>query len=228
MGVRPPARDLSTGRAVDRLVNFSDAVVAVAITLMVLPLASVDGPAPGETILTVIGAHWPQLVTFLFTFYVVAIMWAAHNRILNVIRGYDPTVFWLNTTWLAAIVLLPWMTALRDSSSASSSGADCVYWWLLALISALGGIIASHIRRHPELAGEDAPKVHRDLATRMRGPAFTGLFLLIGIASLFSPFLSDWMPLLIIPLSIWLRPARQDAPDESVEGGHSAPDHKEA
>jgi len=224
MGVRPPARDLSTGRAVDRLINFSDAVVAVAITLMVLPLANVDGPAAGETILTVMRAHWPQLVTFLFTFYVVAIMWAAHNRILNVIRGYDPAIFWLNTSWLAAIVLLPWLTALRDSPSAASSGADCAYWWLLALISALGGMIGGHIRRHPELAGEDAPKVHTDLATRLRSPAFTVLFLLIGVASLFSSFLSDWLPLLIIPLSIWLRPARQDA---SGEQGTS-PEHKEA
>jgi uncharacterized membrane protein len=209
------ARYLSTGRAVDRLINFSDAVVAVAITLMVLPLASVEGPAAGESILTVIAAHWPQLVTFLFTFYVVAVMWAAHNRILNVIRGYDSTIFWLNASWLAAIVLLPWMTAMRDSASPQASGADCVYWWLLALISAIGGLMGGHIRRHPYLAGEDATAVHRDFGSRMRGPAFTVLFLIIGVASLFSGFLSDWMPLLIIPLSIWLRPAREDAPEAS-------------
>ena len=211
MAARATSRSVSTGRAVDRLINFSDAVVAVAITLMVLPLASVDGPAPGESIFAVIGAHWPQLVTFLFTFAVVAIMWAAHNRILNVIRGYDQAIFWLNTTWLAAIVLLPWMTAMRDSSASAASGADCAYWWLLALISALGGLMGEHIRRHPELAGADAPRIQRDTASRMRGPAFTALFLLIGVASLFSGFLSDWMPLLIIPLSIWLRPAREDA-----------------
>jgi len=49
----------------------------------------------------------------------------------------------------------------------------------------------------------------------MRGPAFTLLFVLIGIASLFSDFLGSWLPLLIIPLSIWMRPAREDA---SVHG----------
>jgi uncharacterized membrane protein len=219
---------LSTGRAVDRLINFSDAVVAVAITLMVLPLASVDGPQQGETMLTVLHAHWPQLVTFLFTFYVVAIMWATHNRILNVIRGYDATIFWLNASWLAAIVLLPWLTAMRDSSGAAASGADLAYWWLLALISALGGLIGGHIRRHPELAGTDASQVRRDFATRMRGPAFTALFLLIGIASLFSGFLSDWMPLLIIPLSIWLRPARQDAVVQDEEWPPASPSVEES
>ena len=36
---------------------------------------------------------------------------------------------------------------------------------------------------------------------------------MIGIVSLFSSCLSDWMPLVIIPLSIWLRPAREDASD---------------
>jgi uncharacterized membrane protein len=211
MAGRANASSISTGRAVDRLINFSDAVVAVAITLMVLPLADVEGPKTGETILTVLSAHWVQLVTFLFTFYVVSIMWAAHNRILNVIRGFDPTIFWLNTTWLAGIVLLPWLTAMRDSEGSGASGADLVYWFLLAFISAIGGLMGGHIRRHPELAGEDAAKVHQDFGSRFRGPAFTILFIVIGLTSLTASFISDWMPLLIIPLSIWLRPAREDA-----------------
>ncbi len=212
---RSAGGSVSTGRAVDRLINFSDAVVAVAITLMVLPLASVDGPTGDQTILTVIGDHWPQLVTFLFTFYVVAIMWAAHNRILNGISGYDPAIFWLNTTWLAAIVLLPWLTAMRDSGAGGAGGAACAYWLLLALISALGGVMGRHIRRHPELVSGETSRIATDWATRMRGPAFTLLFVLIGIASLFSDFLGSWLPLLIIPLSIWMRPAREDA---SVHG----------
>jgi len=127
MAGRPATPSISTGRAVDRLINFSDAVVAVAITLMVLPLTDIAGPEGDQTILTIMNDHWPQLVTFLFTFYVVAIMWTAHNRILNVISGYDASIFWLNTTWLAAIVLLPWLTAMRDSGSGSVGGAVFAY-----------------------------------------------------------------------------------------------------
>ena len=62
-----------------------------------------------------------QISTFLFTFYVVAIMWLAHNRILNEMRAYDPFIFWINTTWLAAIVLLPWISALYGESDNRAS-----------------------------------------------------------------------------------------------------------
>jgi uncharacterized membrane protein len=208
-------RGLSTGRAVDRLINFSDAVVAVAITLMALPLVDIGGPGQGETILTVFGHHWPQLVTFLFTFFVVAIMWSAHNRILNGIRAYDPPIFWINTSWLAGIVLLPWFTAMRDSTDASSSGAACAYWVLLAIVSALGSVMAWHIRRHRELLDPHEVAPDSGARVRLRGVAFAGLFLLIGIVSLWSADVASWLPIAIIPLSIWLRPAREDAPTVS-------------
>jgi len=207
----------STGRAVDRLINFSDAVVAVAITLMALPLVDIGGPAAGQTVLAVWGEHWPQLVTFLFTFFVVAIMWSAHNRILNGIRAYDPPIFWINTSWLAGIVLLPWFTAVRDSNDASASGAACAYWMLLAIVSALGSLMGWHIRRHPDLLDPGEPVPDGTSRGRLRGIAFTSLFVLIAVVSLWSADLASWLPLAIIPLSIWLRPAREDARTASDE-----------
>jgi uncharacterized membrane protein len=209
--------DVTSGRAVDRLVNFSDAVVAVAITLM---LVNVPGPTGDETMLTLFGRHWPQILTFLFTFYVVAIMWSTHNRILNVIVAYDAALFWINTTWLATIVLLPWLTAIRDDGPGNGGGAVFVYWSMLALISALGTLMGRHIHRHPELTrgGRGTP---RDSRTVWRGPAFAGYFLLIGIVSIWWPEVASWMPLGIIPLSIWLRPA-QDLNE------HVQPEHKES
>ena len=122
------------------------------------------------------GDHWPQLVTFLFTFYVVAIMWAAHNRILNV----DPCL-------RRAPLLAQHHLAGRNRPAAVAHGHAGQRrrrrirgglrstGGLLAVISGLGALMGAHIRRHPELAGGGRTTRSRDLATRWRGPAFTVL-----------------------------------------------------
>jgi uncharacterized membrane protein len=207
----------STGRAVDRLINFSDAVVAVAITVMVLPLIDIPGPEPGQTIWVVLLDHAGQITTFLFTFFVVAIMWLTHNRILNQIRAYDAVIFWTNTTWLAAIVLLPWLSAMYGESSGGQGSVGLVYWTALAFISMLGSMLGGHIRRHPEFVDAPAPAArsgpNRSRA-RLRGPVFAAYFLATGVVSVFFPHVASWMPLGLILLSIWLRPGGEGQPEE--------------
>lgn len=208
---------MGEGRSVDRLIDFSDAVVAVAVTVLVLPLVDIEGPAEGETVWTVIGDHASQVWTFLFTFYVVAVLWLAHNRILNSISRYDSFTFWINTTWLAAVVLLPWVSAMYGESQWGRSGVGLVYWGTMAAISLLVSLLGTHLRRHPELLSEDAPRLSAAARRRaaLRGPVLGLYFLLIGVASVVTPAVANWLPLGIIPLSIWLRPAESPATDRS-------------
>jgi uncharacterized membrane protein len=206
----------SSRRAVDRLINFSDAVVAVAVTVLVLPLVDISGPSEGQTVWDVFTDHAGQIITFLFTFLVVAIMWLAHNRILNRIRAYDGTIFWLNTVWLVAIVLLPWFSAMYGEShtGANGAGTGLVYWVDLAVISAMGSLMSAHLRRRGELThAEEAESPQAQLRAALRGPVFGGYFLLIGIVSLFAPSVASWMPFGIIVLSVWLRPVHEDQGD---------------
>ncbi len=149
----------SDRRSVDRLINFSDAVVAVAVTLLALPLVDIAGPEKGETVWALIAENSGPIYAFLFTFYVVVIMWAAHNRILNSIARYDAFIFWINATWLVSIVLLPWISAmygetvLVGESGMGASGVGLLYWAAMAVISMLGSILGYHLRRHPEAHG---------------------------------------------------------------------------
>lgn len=199
-------RALSGGRALDRLVNFTDAVVAVAITLMVLPLVDLD-KVRGEGIGGLISAHAAQLTTFLFTFFLVSVMWLAHNRILNRISGYDGTVFWLNTLWLVGIVLLPLATSLPHEVT-PSNGAWVAYWILLAFITLVGGVMSWHIDRHPDMSSTTRRDASRG---RMRSIAFLTVFVVLAVVSIWNPDLASYGALLLIPLTIWLRPARDDA-----------------
>ncbi len=225
-GDSPRSPAISTGRSVDRLINFTDAVVAVAVTLLALPLVDISGPAHGQTVWAVMWDHGAQISTFLFTFYVVAIMWSAHIRILNEIRGYDGAIFWVNTTWLVAIVLLPWISAMYGEGERTQGGIGLLYWGTLALISFLGTMLGRHLQRHDDLLGRpDRDHVPVSRRSALRGMAFAGYFLAIGVVSLFLPMVASWMPLGIIPLSIWFRPARPAPAPLPMQG---APDGRAA
>jgi uncharacterized membrane protein len=89
-------KSLLSGRGLDRLINFTDAVVAVAVTVLVLPLAGLEFSS-GQT------SGWEILVdnsglifSYFYTFFIVGWMWLTHNRILNDLDSFDTTIFWLS------------------------------------------------------------------------------------------------------------------------------------
>jgi uncharacterized membrane protein len=224
--------DIVTGRGFDRLVNFTDAVVAIAVTVLVLPLTALTRVGDGQTVWDLIGDNSGPVTSFFFTFVVVAIMWGVHNRVVNGMRGYDGTIFWLNVGWIAAIAFLPWpaglygeeigigSTAVSEYSGGEGlGGVGLFYWCTLAAVSAFGSLMALHVRRHPELrltstVGMAAP----DWRDRWRGLVFAAFFVAVGLVSIVAPVVASWMPLVIIPMSVLLRSAPEVVgADASVE-----------
>ena len=208
---------ISTGREVDRLMAFSDGVVAVAITLMVLPLINLPKPGAGEPLYTVVTNNLGTLIIFLFTFYVVAVMWRLHSRIFSQIRGYDNPLFWLNVTWLAGIVLLPWLSSLygytfafraTDPNISTSSTGDVafLYWILMAAVSSLGTLMGRHLTRNPRLLLEGVAPLAESGTVRVRGWIIAGYFVVIGLVSLISPVIASYLPIGIFVLTMWLQP----------------------
>ncbi|MEO6086942.1 MAG: TMEM175 family protein [Umezawaea sp.] len=105
---------MSTSRDPDRLVLFSDAVVAIAITLLVLPLVDVvsESVAEHHTSVQVITEHWPQIFSFLLSFAVIAQYWLTHHRMFEDVKAYStPLTVW-NLLWLLTIVVLPFPTEM--------------------------------------------------------------------------------------------------------------------
>ena len=74
-----PRSDITSSerRSFDRLVNFTDAVVAIGITLQLLPIIDVAGPKSGESVWDVVAANSGQLFAFVLSFVVVIFMWGS-------------------------------------------------------------------------------------------------------------------------------------------------------
>lgn len=156
-----PAR---TERGLDRLVNFSDATVAIAITLLVLPLVDLaadlrDGQSTGD----LLAEHWPALVAFVVTFWVIAGFWRAHHRVFEHVHTYDERVLHLNFVWLISIVFLPFAANLLNHGIDGDRLSFAVYIGTMLVTSLSLAAIELRLMRHPELVSTPLPNAHKGL-----------------------------------------------------------------
>jgi len=99
-----------TDRGLDRLVAFLDAVVAIAITLLVLPLIELVGVGPHDDLAGLLREHLAELGSFALSFVVIARLWTAHHRLIEQVGSYDRSFVRVNLAWAFTIVVLPFST----------------------------------------------------------------------------------------------------------------------
>ena len=103
------------------MVFFGDAAVAIAITVLVLPLTEAVPEAIHEhrSAIDFVGDLQGEIYTFLLSFVVIAQFWFAHHRIFEHVTAYSATLMRLHLAWVLTIVVLPFPTAMT-----SGFGAD--------------------------------------------------------------------------------------------------------
>ena len=89
-----------------RLEAFSDGVIAVIITIMVLELKAPESPEPAALV-----KLWPSFLIYLVSFVFVAIYWINHHNILMAARRVTARLIWANAALLFALSLIPFATA---------------------------------------------------------------------------------------------------------------------
>lgn len=186
---------MRTERGFDRIVNFSDATVAIALTLLVLPLVDLGRESRPETsVWGLLADHSDTVLAFLLSFAVVWRLWAAHHRALEYFRSYDQVILVLHVLWLLTIVLLPFTTELLAVKY--TGGAVPLYVGNLFLSSVTLSLISHHGRRRPELLHQD----RSDVTEWVRRPApwtTPVLLALIVVLTAVFPLLGAW-PLLLL------------------------------
>jgi len=95
----------------ERLVFFSDAIVAIAITILVFNL-KIDGNEGRHFTFADLLQAWPKFLAFFLSFFIIALFWKMHHQFFFYIRAVDETLLWNNIAWLLFVVLLPFSTTL--------------------------------------------------------------------------------------------------------------------
>ena len=94
----------------NRVINLSDAVFAIAMTLLVLTLDIPDVPASG--LASALAGQLSQFVAFLLSFTLVAIIWTQHHKFMEMLNRMEPLLIGLNLALLGIVVLVPYPTNL--------------------------------------------------------------------------------------------------------------------
>lgn len=95
---------------IGRLEAFSDGVLAIAITLLVLDLHLPD--APDKPIGDLLADQWPSYLAYLVSFVVIGIMWVNHHGLFRQVAQVDRTLLFLNLGLLLVIAALPFPTSV--------------------------------------------------------------------------------------------------------------------
>jgi uncharacterized membrane protein len=194
----------------DRLIFFSDAVFAIAITVLVLDirLPAGVGAASSQQLLRMLTALWPEYLAYILSFWVTGLYWISHHRKFLLIKEVDPRLLRLNLLLLMVIAFMPFPTAVMSESP--SLTATVFY----ALVMALGGLLLAllwwYAAHHHRLVDPDLDQ--RIFWQEAAPPLVTaGIFILsIGIAFL-DQGLARLLWLVLIPESLVLGSRRQVA-----------------
>jgi uncharacterized membrane protein len=148
----------SRSGVLERVVFFSDAVFAIAITLLViqLPTPVLDALRPDQSLADALGGLIGHVFAFAMGFFVIGSYWVGHLRLLHSVARTDLRLIWLNLGFLLWIVLVPFVS---DTLGANPLSRGTVI--LFALVQVAAGIFQIalwlYINRHPELAVAPIP-----------------------------------------------------------------------
>ena len=178
-----------------RVEAFSDGVMAIAITLLVLDL-KVPDPAtldPAKGLLGALAERWPSYIAYLAAFLSIGIIWLNHRTLVDRIARFDARLHWLNLMLLLGVATLPFPTSLV-ADYVSRGGPDAsvatVLYGLCALLMALPwGFFWRHLADRPDLLepGYDAAYARAEWA---RGTLGVPIYAAATVVALVAPLVS--------------------------------------
>src|ERR1700726_4492696 len=166
----------------NRLEAFSDGVIAILITIMVLELKAPHDPTPAS-----LAKMWATFFAYVLSFIIIAIYWINHHHLIHLVTRVDSAILWANINLLFWISLIPWVALY---AAVSTVGA--------ASFSLLRATIARH---HHEL---EFKRLNRKMARKNL------IAILIYIAAIAAAFIYSPLALVMIalPAAMYFLPNR--------------------
>jgi uncharacterized membrane protein len=193
--VHPPKKD---EMGLERLVFFSDAVFAIAITLLALEIRLPEDivHASNTELLQSLISIWPKYLGYSIGFLSIGNFWVIHHRQYRYIERYDTRLVFINLLILMSVAFIPFPTAvISENGNRTATILYALSASAVGLLSGLLWIYASYERRlvAPDM---EYAVVRRGIVRNLIAPA---VFLFSIGLSYFDPDLAKFSWILIAP-----------------------------
>jgi uncharacterized membrane protein len=180
-----------------RLEAFSDGVIAIIITIMVLELK-----VPHETNLEALTALWPIFFSYVLSFINVAIYWVNHHHLMQAVKRVTGGILWANVHLLFWLSLFPFTTGWMGENHFESLPVMLYGLNFLAAAVAYTILVRVILTTH----GEDSD-IAKAIGNDFKGKASLILYVLAVALAFFSTWIAG--TLYVIVALIWLIPDRR-------------------
>ena len=190
---------------VERVISFSDAVFAFAITLMALSIDIPDLPThlTQSELLDKLYDLYPQFESYVISFAVIAIFWVSYHQVFNHIKGSHITMVYLNLLFLLLITLLSLSTSLVINYGTYQI-PYVIYCFIVIMTSTLLATIWWHATRNKRLVDKNLHPffIKGVLVNLMSIPIVFTISIIISFVNL---DIAQYFWLIIAPLNITIK-----------------------
>ncbi|KAA9089233.1 TMEM175 family protein [Microbacterium radiodurans] len=170
------------GLSAERTKAFVDAVVAIAMTLLILPLMEGVTESAGHDHTT---WEWlvdqrEQLQSFVISFVLIAMFWMLHHRLFVAVQRMTAALTWITIGWMLTIVWMPVVTALTGQVD-DDPLQKILYIGTLVATSAVLLITRIHLARHPDLHDASRADLRAGMSIDVSMIVLFGVALAVGL-----------------------------------------------
>jgi uncharacterized membrane protein len=201
----PLHNELKKEFQLERLILFSDAVFAIAITLLVIeikvPEIPNEGPVTEKDLIHEIAHLIPKFFGFIISFMLIGLYWSVHHRMFGFVTNYTRKLIVLNLFYLFTIVLMPFSTGIFGEYSTPRGiyliTPIAVYVFNICLTGIANFLLWKYIGNPRNNVAAPFPDEHFIRNAKVRSLIVPTVFLLMLIASFWNALAARYVPMLI-------------------------------
>ncbi len=197
----------------ERLILFSDAVFAIAITLLVIEIKvpelheDFSDALLGPELLHLV----PKFIGFLISFFIIGLYWTIHHQMFGFVVNYDRKLLWLNLFFLMSIVLMPFSSGLYGEYSVPQALNMHLPYGIYVANILFSGIMTyslwGYLTNPTKNLTEGIPGPAYIRIAKARSIVVSLIFVLSFLVTLWRPVLGRYVPMLIPVAMGFLRKA---------------------
>lgn len=184
----------------ERLILFSDAVFAIAITLLVIEIKIPEiheKPVTDNAVLHKLAELIPKFVGFLVSFLLIGQYWIVHHRMFSFVINFTDRLIWLNILFLFAIALMPFSTGFYSEYVLRGVVTPVIFYTAnIALLGLANFLMWRYLSNQKNNLTENlTPALSKYFS--LRALAVPTIFVIFSFVYLYNPTIAFFIPMLI-------------------------------